>query len=166
MKNKQYIVGKLTEKSLARLLKKVIEASEEQDKTEHWDIQGELDDELLKIDAKSLKRQNRYDPLPNENHHWVEYQNVRGNTGWLYGEADAFAFEVNDFFILVRKSVLQKFMEEKTKGKVLEGSKDPYTLYQRKGRKDIVVKVKTLDLMRISFKCLEKINDEQADNEE
>lgn len=167
MKNKQYIVGKLTEKECAKLCKKVVEANEDQDKKEHWDIEGEIDEERLKIDVKSMKRQNMYDPLPDERFHWVEFQNVRGDIGWLYGKADAFAFEIEDYFILVRKSALQKFMETKTNGKVLEKSKDPYTLYQRKGRKDIVVKVKTLDLMRISFKCIEKVkDDEQTNNQE
>ena len=126
MKNKQYIVGKLTEKECAKLCKKVVEANEDQDKKEHWDIEGEIDEERLKIDVKSMKRQNMYDPLPDERFHWVEFQNVRGDIGWLYGKADAFAFEIEDYFILVRKSALQKFMETKTNGKVLEKSKFPW----------------------------------------
>lgn len=164
---KEYIVGKQTENRFAKFLNKFVASSKEEDIHEHWDLKAVIDGVELKFDVKGLKRQNRYDIIPNENFHWVELVNVLGNKGWLYGQADAFVFETEDYWLLVDKMVLQKFMDEKTNGKVLENTKDPYTLYQRKGRKDIVVKVKTLDLMRLSFKCIEKVNDdEQTNNQE
>jgi hypothetical protein len=51
-------------------------------------------------------------------------------------------------------------------GKTIEKTKDPYTLYQRAGRKDVVVKVKTIDLIRICDDILNKPENEQANNQE
>jgi hypothetical protein len=168
MMHKEFSEGKITEKQMAKLFLKATESSKEQDIKEHWDLEVLYKDDLKKIDVKGLKKQNRYDPFPNENFHWVELENVLGgkNSGWVYGKADYIAFETNDYWIMVDRLALVNFIEKKVVGKIIEKTKDPYTLYQRSGRKDVVVKVKTIDLIRICDDILNKPENEQANNQE
>ena len=145
--------GKEVEAQFAKLFNDAVPASEEEDIKEHWDVKV-----VTKIDVKGLRKKNRSDANVDENFHWVELSNVHGGkrTGSLYGMADYFSFETYDYFIMVCKLKLQEFIESKCKGKKLEKTKEPYTLYRRDGRKDIIVKVKTIDLCYISDKILKK----------
>jgi len=151
MNNKEFIIGKLKEKDFANLFEDVSLPKKEEDIYEHWDLKIET-----KIDVKSLKKESRGDLTYNENFHWVELKNVLGKLSWLYGKADYFAFETEDYWIMVDKLSLQEFIEQRCKGKSVGSSKDPYELYQRKNRKDVIVKVKTLDLIFISTKIISK----------
>lgn len=151
MRNKEFVIGKLKEEEFAKLFTSVTPSTESEDMYEHWDLKIDA-----KIDVKSLKKQSREDITHSENFHWVELKNVRGKLSWLYGDADYFAFETNDYWIIVDKMELQKFIGDKCKGKEIEGSKNPYTLYQRTGRQDVIVKVKTLDLFYIATKIIKK----------
>lgn len=150
-----------------------VKASRFQDINEHWDI--EIEYFLFgrkKVDVKGLKKQNRSDEECDETFHWVEVSSVKGGkrTGSLYGMADLFAFQTKDYWVMVDKFKLQEFIEDKCKGKKLEKTKNPYTLYRRDGRKDIIIKVKTIDLFYIADRILlrdknYKPSDEQTDNE-
>lgn len=151
MNNKEFILGKMKESAFASLFPRVSLPTQSQDMYEHWDLKIEA-----KIDVKSLKKQSREDIMYNENFHWVELMNVRGDKSWLYGDADFFAFETEEYWIIVAKTHLQDLVEGKTKGQEISESKDPYSLYRRKGRKDIVVKVKTLDLFYIAQQIIKK----------
>jgi len=151
MNNKEFIIGKLSEAEFANLFTNVTPSTKEQDMYEHWDLKL-----TTKIDVKAIKKENRYDTVYNENFHWVEIKNVHGKLSWLYGEADYFAFETEDYWILVDKLKLQDFMRTKMTGKKVGKVKDPYELYQRDGRKDVIVKVKTIDLIYISTKIIKK----------
>jgi hypothetical protein len=151
MNNKEFIVGKLKEEEFAKLFTGVKLSTEDQDKYEHWDLSIEA-----KIDVKSIKKQSREDIFYDENFHWVELKNVHGKLSWLYGDADFFAFETIDYWIIVSKNTLQKFIEEKCRGKNIGKIKDPYELYQRENRKDVIVKVKTIDLIYLSTKLIKK----------
>lgn len=151
MNNKEFIIGKLSEAEFANLFTNVTPSTKEQDMYEHWDLKL-----TTKIDVKAIKKENRYDTVYNENFHWVEIKNVHGKLSWLYGEADYFAFETEDYWILVDKLKLQDFMRTKMTGKKVGKVKDPYELYQRDGRKDVIVKVKTIDLIYISIKIIKK----------
>jgi hypothetical protein len=158
LNNKEFIIGKLKEKDFAKLFTNVVSSSTIEDVYEHWDLLIKT-----KIDVKSIKKESRGDLKPNENFHWVELKNVRGKLSWLYGKADFFSFETEDYWIIVEKESLQKFIEEKCKGKQIGPSKDPYELYQRIGRKDVIVKVKTIDLIYISITLIKKY--EQTDSQ-
>ena len=115
-----------------------IRSSSSEDRIEHWDFKFET-----KVDVKRIKSPSRGEPK-DENIHWVETRNVSGNHGWLYGEADLFAFETEDYFVLVGKQDLQNFIESIPK--VFSSNKELYKFYSRPGRKDEIVLVKTLDL--------------------
>ena len=107
--------------------------TEREDMNEHWDVKING----VKIDVKAIKKDN-------ENIHFVEFKNVLGNKGWLYGEADGFAFETRDYWIEVTKEDLQEMVHDKCIDKVKGW--EFYELATRPGAKDLFTKVKTLDL--------------------
>lgn len=144
--------GKKTEKQFAKLFgKKVSFSNADEDIKEHWDLVLNL-----KFDVKGLKKRRRSDDAPDETIHWVEIKNVNGENGWLYGEADYFAFELEDYWVIVEKEKLQelikvKLIYEKTIIPI------PYRIYSRKDRKDELTLVKTTDLMFIAESIIKKV---------
>lgn len=132
----------------------VSHSTESENMREHWDLKLEL-----KFDVKAIKKINRQDEQTNENIHWAEIFNVNGKKGWVYsGEPNLyFAFETDDYWIIVPKKDLQDLIKKKCKKEYVSYAKDAlYKLYKRKGRNDILTMVKTIDLMRISIKILDK----------
>jgi len=142
--------GKETEEQFAKLFNNYEKSSKEQDINEHWDLEIKH-----KIDVKGLKKINRKDNSPNENFHWIEIKNVHGNKGWLYGEADLFAFELNEFWVIVPKEALQERIATKT---VKEYYDTPTLngLYQRRGRNDVITIISSYDLCSICISMVEK----------
>jgi|5B_taG_2_1085324.scaffolds.fasta_scaffold11501_5 hypothetical protein len=138
-KKEDMIRGKHAEKEYAKLysglndLNNIEFPTEKQDMNEHWDVSING----VKIDVKAIKKDN-------ENIHFVEFKNVLGNKGWLYGDADGFAFETKDYWIEVSKDELQDMVHDKCVDKVKGW--DFYELSNRPGAKDLFTKVKTLDL--------------------
>lgn len=151
----EFLVGKEAEKAFAEFFDVFKFASPEHDINGHWDVEIDVGTKI-KVDVKSLKKENRYDAFTNENFHWIEIKNVMGKKGWLYGEADMFAFELEDYWVMVEKKALQDFIANKCKGKKIGTIKSVYDLYRRKDRKDVVVKIKTIDLMFLSCLCFKK----------
>lgn len=66
------------------------EASKEDDIYRHIDIWVGANS----FDVKAAKKTNRSDLLPNYDIHWIELRNVHGDKGWLFGQADYIAFEL------------------------------------------------------------------------
>ena len=122
------------------LLKK---ANKKQDMYEHWDYQITRNIPLTGsclVDIKAAKRINRNNDNPDYDWTWVEIRNVRGDDGWLKGKADYIAFEQKDHFIIVKRHELRKWCKKKIdlKTRVSTPEEAKYTLYTRKGRKDII----------------------------
>jgi hypothetical protein len=111
----------------------------------------------IRIDVKGLKKVNRWDNEVNENIHWVEIKGITGHLGWLYGEADYFAFETFDYWILVGKDKLQDLIKTRTIKEWVK-EKELYKLYQRPNKKDVITLVKTIDLCSISEAIINKAN--------
>ena len=103
----------------------------------------------IRIDVKGLKKVNRWDNDVNENIHWIEIKGITGHLGWLYGEADYFAFETFDYWVLVSKERLQEFIKTRTIKEWVK-EKELYKLYQRPNKQDVIILVKTIDLCFIS----------------
>lgn len=81
--------------------KKIRWATKKEDMFDHYDI---VADET-KYEVKTHKRLNRWDKNPS-NIIWLEFVNVRGNEGWLYGKADFIAFLMEDrWWIVPRKDL-------------------------------------------------------------
>ena len=133
------------------MFNKISFASSDEDIFEHWDVKIDI-----KIDVKAMKKINREDLDPNENIHYVEIKNVHGNKGWLYGDADYFAFEMKDYYVMVSKIKLQAMIADKCKDKIKCAKPTLYQLYSREGRNDMMTLVKTVDLIFISDKMIEK----------
>ena len=127
-------------------------SSKEQDIHEHWDVSI-----TMQIDVKAIKKNN-------ENIHYVELKNVLGKPGWLYGEAHYFAFETQDYWILVDKIRLQHFIKEKCAAKEWSQIPSFYKLTQRRERQDIITLVKTMDLMFICDKMIKKDEKDTSTN--
>lgn len=131
----------------------IIHANDEEDMFDHWDIKLET-----KFDVKAVKKVNRADLITDENIHWVELINVHGKLGWLYGKADYFAFELDEYWIVVGKNALQKFIAEKLFEKIKTEKPALYKIYTRAkyGKKDQITLVKTIDLMFIAEQIIKK----------
>jgi hypothetical protein len=132
-------------------LGEVSRSTKEEDINEHWDVKLNV-----KFDVKAIKKTNRYDEYPNENIHWVELLNVHGRKGWLYGEADYFSFETEDYWLIVSKEKLQEFISVKCKDKIYVSKPELYKLYSRANRQDTITLIKTIDLCYLAEKIFKK----------
>jgi len=141
--------GKEVEIEFSKLFNsnKIIFSSKKDDINGHWDV--EIDG--YKYDVKGVKKINRNDDFFNEFYHYIELKNVNGKLGWLYGEADYFAFQTFKYFIIVSKVKLQNFIKNNIKKTYVKTpDKSLYCLYKRKDRKDVITMITTIDLCVIS----------------
>lgn len=137
--------GKSKELLFANLFSSYTLSDKNTDVIKHYDVTiGNI-----RIDVKGLKKVNRWDNDVNENIHWIEIKGITGHLGWLYGEADYFAFETFDYWVLVSKERLQEFVKTRTIKEWVK-EKELYKLYQRPNREDVITLVKTIDLCSIS----------------
>ena len=151
----QFFEGKAKEALFRNMFDGMTESSPEDDVKRKFDMTLELN-----IDFKGLKRKDR-SGAKDENIHWIELKNVRGSLGWLYGDADLFVFEVNDYYIMIWKEALQDLIQKKVvKEEDEKGNpifkKEFYKLWNRKGRMDLITMVPTIDLCAISMNIIEK----------
>ena len=146
--------GKIKEDEFAEMLGGMTKATDKQDMSEHWDLKLQKE---MRIDVKAIKRDRRSGE-PNEDIHWVEIKNVLGREGWLYGNATHFAFETCRYWIIVEKISLQALISDLCKSKVRTSNAGDalYKLYSRRGRKDLITKIKTLDLCFIAESMIKK----------
>ena len=90
----------------------------------------------------------RYNPLNEDEWIWVEFKNVRGKDGWLYGLADFIAFETEESFILSFRKELVDWCESKIdlKDKVYSAEEAEYMPYTRKGKQDLISMIQLRDI--------------------
>lgn len=130
---------------------KLNKSTREQDMHEHWDY---LVDDAHKVEVKGRKRAKRSDDKPNDTIIYIEFANVNGDPGWIYGKADYIAFERPDGFLMVPRCELAKLAE------ILIGDKwaKRPTLYQRYRRNDrpdeCVGVIRVTDLRNIPHKMV------------
>ena len=83
---------------------------------------------------------------------WVEFRNVKGNLGWVAGEAEWIAFdmpEVNGFVRVDREELLD-WCKKNVDFKSVVPKKDAYRkIYQRKDRLDKITMLVISDLMQL-----------------
>lgn len=116
-------------------------ATKEQNMYEHWDV---IDENNVKYDVKKHKGLYNY----------IELTNQFGNKGWLYGQADVFAFRVYSMWVLVDKEVLQHWVEKNITNKTPIREKKLYRCYQKRNWKDSCAIVKSYDLVKIAYQTL------------
>ena len=104
------------------------------------------------VDIKARKKTSRNDSSAQDEWIWIEFQNVRGNLGWLYGEADKIAFETQDSFVIVDRKSLIDYVENAVDmaKPVRKSYLAKYKTYQRAGRNDLLTMV---ELSKIVENC-------------
>ena len=113
-------------------------STNKQDMSEHWDVRLIKNPIDLRIDVKKEKQATiDYDCT------WLELQNVRGETGWLYAETlDAVAFKRRGVFNIVPVKPLRELIEEKASNKFVFVKEDDYyedLLYNKYVRRNDVM---------------------------
>ena len=106
---------------------------------------------LGSIDVKARKRIARKDADVQDDLVWLEFKNVQGKIGWLYGKADWIAFEREKDFVMVKRDELAKMGEKLCDlgDRVSAGRDALYKGYQRRGRKDLLSIVKMSDVLKL-----------------
>ena len=101
----------------------------------HYDYVIEKEtSKYLRIEVKAMKSRKRGKPV-DPNIIYLEFKNVIGGPGWLYGKSDYIAFEQPKSFILVSRSDLVKFADRMyPRMKMSNRSGVEGTLYSRKNR--------------------------------
>lgn len=100
------------------------------------------------IDIKARKKINRSSENFSDDLVWIEFKNVAGNEGWLYGAADFISFErENDFVIVPRKNLILICEKIVTRNIVNKSSEALYNRYTRKDRKDELSLIKMQDIL-------------------
>jgi hypothetical protein len=113
---------------------------------------------LGSFDVKARKRINRSDKSEQDELIWIEFKNVAGNNGWLYGQADYIAFEQSDHFVVVERKHLVGLAESKCNLKQIvdNSSKALYHGYSRKDRKDLISIIKMSDIKQLPIQIYKK----------
>jgi len=162
--------ARLLEDSLSTLLCKfgeVTHSTPEQDMEDHVDLilkpnkkckfllaPKSYDD--IFIDVKGAKKQNRDDVNVDYNIHYVEFMNVKGKLGWLYGKAHYIAFEAESEWVIVNRIKLLEWLD--TLPVKSSAEKKLYHLYDRSnfGRNDLMMLVETSKLQEIATITIKK----------
>jgi len=126
-------------------------APREADIHEHWDFEIVKDGYARKVEVKAMKRESRGDEALNPEWVWIEFRNVRGEVGWLFGKANWIAFETVDSFLIVDRHNLFQFVRRAVDRnvKVESAAEARYKTYTRKGRPDQIAQVRLEDLRKI-----------------
>jgi len=88
---------------------------------------------------------------------WVEFKNVIGKKGWMYGEAEFIAFEMpeENGFVVVRRKELADYAELVVEKTFVPKAEAYRKLYQRAGRQDVISLLYLDDLKELkSYKAL------------
>lgn len=109
------------------------------------------------IDVKGIKRKSRRGGKTTD-FIWIEFRNNAGGKGWLYGEQDFIAFELDDSFIVVRREDLKNICEElcDLDKSVASASDALYKGYNRRNRSDLISMIRKSDLLKIKHSTINK----------
>lgn len=156
--------GKIIEKKFADDLIKncggtIIESSVKDDIKKHIDLwYVSSDNEKVSFDVKGLRKNKRNDKSFSFENTWLELKNVKGENGSLMGKQDYIAFEHIDKWYITRRKVIYEKICEKILDKTVYdyNPNQDYKLYQRKGRKDLIVRVPMSFIIENSCKIINK----------
>ena len=103
------------------------------------------------VDVKARKRITRKDSEFQDDWIWVEFKNVRGREGWLYGLADFIAFEREEDFVLAFRKELADWCENNVdlETKVKSPDEAIYLTYTRKGKQDLISLIRMEDIIHL-----------------
>lgn len=126
----------------------VIKANRNQDMFQHIDFFISKGGKNYAVDVKAEKKFNRRNKNTDNSEVWIELRNVRGNRGWLFGDADFIAFEHAGHFLLSdRKKLIEIVNQLVDFKKTTDHSHSAlYKIYSRAGRSDRITRIKTSDI--------------------
>ena len=164
--------GKLYENKTMEILERFVggkckPSTEKENKRDHIDVHWNYEGNDVTIDVKGPKKFNRWDnDNPSSDVVWIEVQGITGKPGWIYGKSTFIAFWLRNGITFVYTQKFRKLYEMVMINKhVYVGAKpsNPYELYQRNGRQDILFTMPVADLEKIqeytiSFDELRKLN--------
>ena len=79
---------------------------------------------------------------------WVEFKNVRGKNGWLYGKAQYIAFDMPELngFVMVGRNELKDRCEQIIEKVFVSKNEAIRKLYTRDGRMDVIAQIQLNDI--------------------
>ena len=126
----------------------VVHANKDANIYKHVDLYLTQHEHVTSVDVKARKKLSRRDNDYNDDLTWIEFKNVKGNDGWLYGKADKIVFEREKDFVLINRHMLQDFCEQKVSDVFVDTSREAlYKKYQRPNRRDVIILVKLDDVL-------------------
>jgi hypothetical protein len=139
--------------SLVKEKFKVVPATWNEQIKSHIDYYVYQNDKYFTVDVKARKK------FTNEDKDvWIEFKNVNGGDGWIYGKSTIIAFERKDDFVLVNRNNLKILCERIVNLDEKSNKHDClYKAYTRQGRKDVITKIQFEDIFRnMSYTKLKK----------
>jgi hypothetical protein len=155
-------VGRAAEESFAKIaqskgcfVKSFLPHTKEQ--KGHSDVLLDFGGKDVRVDVKAMKNLSRGEEgveLPI----WIEFKNVRGGDGWIYGNSDFLAFEMPDHFMVIEREKLLGWCEENVDFEtVVSSSKKAYKkVYRRFRRKDLITYVFREDISHLIYRKWKK----------
>lgn len=136
-------LGKDAERRFAdKFLTDVVWATVDQDRHEHWDVEGNLNlgkSGRYKFDVKSSGN-------INDDRLWIEGTNVNGDKGWIKGDADYIVFERTETWFIADRKKLYDWVVDKLRQNGNKHGSGFYEIHQRSGRYDKIVMVKCSEI--------------------
>lgn len=128
------------------------ESSFNENVQKHIDVYIQKKIRWFGVDIKAKKRISRNNPTPQSKYIWIEFKNVNGRVGWIYGKADYVAFELDEGFILVKRKELALFAEKTVdfNSVVNKAEEAIYKIYTRKDKKDQISLILSSDLYKLN----------------
>lgn len=158
---KHFKMGKRFEERMKVLFKekgfKVWDSTREEDIKKHIDFYVEgSDGGVYSMDAKAMKSVD-HGRTYQDVYAYVEFKNVRGGPGWIYGDVDYFAFERESSVIIISQKNLLAFSLSKVdlNKRVYRLEDAHYKVYGRPSRKDLFSLIKLDDLPKDKIKIFE-----------
>jgi hypothetical protein len=96
-------------------------------------------------DVKARRSVRRHQP-PQDEFIYLELSNIRGDSGWLFGQADFIAFEQEKFWIISPRKKLVEVARKYIKHGENVDKPEVYKIYTRAGRKDRITLMPTKDI--------------------
>ena len=126
----------------------VLNATRDDNINKHIDLYLLRNESSISVDVKARKKLSRNDDDYNDDLTWIEFKNVRGKDGWLYGKADKIVFEREKDFVLVNRAPLRNFCEQTISEVFVHDSKEAlYKKYQRPSREDVISLIRLDDVL-------------------
>ena len=134
--------------------------------SKHEDISKHIDlwwkplnkDKWVSFDVKGLRKNKRHNNDFSYENTWLEVKNTSGNPGSLLGEEIYMAFETKDKWIISRREVLLENLRGKIVDRIIYNFNPDadFKMYQRKDRKDLIIRVPLSFIEENSCKIIKK----------